>query len=88
MGCMRRSWAVLVAAALVMPAAAARADVNQQNANVAWRQADQCTRDALKKFPDHTPEANAQRDVARRQCLRNHKLPEPAAAAPPAEESQ
>jgi hypothetical protein len=84
---MRRASAVLIAAALLAPAAAARADVNQQNANTAWRAADQCLHDARKKFPDHTQEANAQRETARRECLRNHKLPEPAAAAPPLENS-
>ncbi len=84
---MRRGLTMLIAAALLAPAAIARADVNQQNANAAWRQADQCLHDALKKFPDHTPEGNAQRETARRECLRNHKLPEPTAAAPPAEDS-
>jgi hypothetical protein len=79
---------MLLAAALAMPVAAARADVNQQNANKAWRQADKCAQDAVKKFPDHTPEGNAQREAARRQCLRDNKLPEPAASAPPTETPQ
>jgi hypothetical protein len=83
---MRCAWAMLLGAALLVPAVA-RAEINQQNANAAWRQANQCQTDARKKFPDHTPEGNAQRDAARRECLRNHKLPEPAAAAPPLEEA-
>jgi hypothetical protein len=82
---MRWFCAMLVAAALTVPAAVVRADVNQQSAGAAWRQADQCAREAMKKFPDHTPAGNAKRDAARRACLRDHKLPEPAAAAPPSE---
>jgi len=84
---MKSGWALLIAAALLVPAGAARADVNQQNANAAWHEADQCLHDALKKFPDHTPQGNAQREAARRECLRNHKLPEPTAAAPAPEDS-
>jgi hypothetical protein len=71
---------MLLAVALMVPAGPGRAEVNQQNATTAWRQADQCARDAFQKFPDHTPDGNAQREAARRVCLRNHKLPEPAAA--------
>lgn len=70
----------LVAAALALPFAGAHADVNQQHSNEAWKQATRCTQDAFKKFPDYTPEGNAQRETARRECLRNFKIPEPAAA--------
>lgn len=70
---------MMLLAAAMLPAGLARADIYQQDANAAWRQADLCSRDAFKKFPDHTPDANAQRETARRECLRNHKLPLPAA---------
>jgi hypothetical protein len=72
---------VLLAVVILLPASIARADVNQQDANFSWRQSDKCMRDALKQFPDHTPQGNAKREAARLQCLRNHKLPAPASAA-------
>lgn len=68
---------MMLAAVLLLPGGIARAEVNQQNASAAWRQADLCTRAAFKKFPDHTPQGNAERETARRECLRNHKLPAP-----------
>ena len=74
---------MLMAALLLLPAWLSRADVHQQDANAAWHQADQCARDAAKKFPDHTREANVEREAARIQCLRNHKLPAPTAAGTP-----
>jgi hypothetical protein len=69
---------MMLAAAVLLPGGVAHADVNVRNANTAWEQADLCARDAFKKFPDHTPQGNAERETARRECLRNHKLPAPA----------
>ena len=43
----------------------------------AWHATDDCARDSLKKFPDHTPESNAKREAFRRTCLRNHKIAAP-----------
>jgi hypothetical protein len=71
---------MLVAAALAPPLGGARAKMTQQQSNAAWKQATRCAQDAFKKFPDYTPAANAQRETARRECLRNHKLPAPAPA--------
>ena len=73
---------MLLLAAMMLPPAAVRADVYQQDADAAWRQADLCAHDAFKKFPDHTPDGNARRETSRRQCLRNHKLPVPATPQP------
>lgn len=70
-------------ALLVLLPVAARADMNQQNSNDAWRQADRCAHEAFQKYPDYTPDSNAKREVARRACLRDHHLPAPASAAVP-----
>lgn len=79
----RLAWLALAVASLLPLSAAA--DVNQKNANAAWRQADRCGHEAFVKYPDYTTEANAKREAARRACLREHRLPEPGnAAAPPA----
>ena len=67
----------LVAAAAALPLSPARADLNGKNATAAWHEADQCAHAALLKFPDYTPASNARREVARRACLRDHRLPEP-----------
>jgi hypothetical protein len=48
-----------------------------QNIETNWKNADQCAKDALSKFPDYTPEANAKREEFRRACLRSHSLPAP-----------
>jgi hypothetical protein len=68
----------IAAAALALASLPAVAvDINQQKASTAWKQTDLCARAAFKKFPDYTPESNAKREVARRTCLRDHKLPSP-----------
>ncbi|HXQ51765.1 MAG TPA: hypothetical protein VN802_11775 [Stellaceae bacterium] len=72
---------MLAGALLMLHGGPARADENQRKAGVAWKQADLCAHDSFKKFPDYTPESNAKRDAARRECLRNHKLPETGSAA-------
>jgi hypothetical protein len=72
-----------VAALLLLPCGLARADQNQIDANATWKQANLCAKDAFKKFPDYTAESNAKRDAARRECLRDHKLPDTGAALTP-----
>jgi hypothetical protein len=74
---LRMMLAIAVAAAL--PLIAARADPNQKDADAAWKTAGQCSQAAFKKFPDYTPDGNAKRESARLACLRDHKLPMPAA---------
>jgi hypothetical protein len=72
----------LAAGAIVLPAASAFADNNWKQSNALWRLMDTCTRAAQKQYPDHTPEAIAKRDQARRQCLRRSNLPGDADAPP------
>ena len=40
-----------------------------------WNASDRCAAQAQKQFPDYTPEANAKRDNAMKQCLANGYLP-------------
>jgi len=47
---------------------------SQQN-SIVWRDMRLCAQAALQRFPDHTPEANAQREEARLDCLRRNHLP-------------
>ena len=70
------STALLIAASLVlaMPPRLARADAQQQSFRV-WNQMADCARLAAKQYPDHTPEANAKREAARQNCLRQRHLP-------------
>lgn len=70
----------LSALATALPA---RADVLQQQSFSQWKVMTNCTTAATKQFPDHTPESNAKREAAREQCLRDHKIPVPAAAPAP-----
>ena len=83
MGVVARPSFILAAAmaAVLLSLMPARADDSQTNANMAWKQGDACARAAFKKFPDYTAESNAKREAARRTCLRNHRLPEPAPEA-------
>src|SRR5665213_516491 len=48
---------VTVAALALQSLPAVAADANQQKAAVAWKQTDLCAHQALKKYPDHTPES-------------------------------
>ena len=67
-----------VAVAAVVLAAAprlARADAQQQQSFSIWNQMADCARLAAKQYPDHTPEGNAKREVARQNCLRQRHLP-------------
>lgn len=75
----------IAVAALVMAAAPrlARADAQQQQSFSVWNQMNDCARLAAKQYPDHTPEGNAKREVARQNCLRQRHLPV-VPAVPPA----
>jgi ABC-type sugar transport system substrate-binding protein len=79
----------IAVAALVMAAAPrlARADAQQQQSFSVWNQMNDCARLAAKQYPDHTPEGNAKREVARQNCLRQRHLPV-VPAAPPAGSGQ
>jgi hypothetical protein len=51
------------------------ADANLTTSNARWKSMDSCARAAVKAFPDHTKEGNAQRDRYRQQCLAGNNLP-------------
>jgi hypothetical protein len=76
-------------AATLTPAAPrlARADAAQQQNFTAWAQMSTCAHQAAAKFPDHTPQGNAQREAARQECLRQHHLPV-TPTPPPAQSGQ
>jgi hypothetical protein len=42
-----------------------------------------CAQLAAQKYPDHTPEGNAQREAYRQNCLRQRHLPVTGAPPPP-----
>ena len=68
--------AIAVAAMTVTAAPRlARADAQQQQSFSIWNQMNDCARLAAKQYPDHTPEGNAKREVARQNCLRQRHLP-------------
>lgn len=73
---------VLLGLATLLPAPA-HADQRQGPSFGAWRVMDTCAKQANKQFPDHTPEANAQREAARQECLRANRLPVTAPVVPP-----
>lgn len=62
--------AALIAASLPAVALAG----NGQAAENAWRAADDCQRQAVRKFPDATASALAKRDAYVRKCLAAGKL--------------
>ncbi|HXR86689.1 MAG TPA: hypothetical protein VN728_06955 [Stellaceae bacterium] len=76
----------LWAAAVLLAAAPhlARAQSAQQQSFRAWDQMTACAQLAAQKYPDHTPEANAQREAYRQNCLRQRHLPVTGAPPPPA----
>jgi hypothetical protein len=74
---------VLLAAAL--GAGRAAADDKLRQSGVVWKAMDNCTRAAIKAYPDYTAEALAKREAQRRLCLRRGNLPGgDDAAVPPA----
>ena len=69
-------------AAAAMVAATATAGVGTDNTRIdapskRWHAADDCNREAFKKYPDYNQEGAAKRDAYVRQCLRDHRLPPP-----------
>jgi hypothetical protein len=76
-----RVQALLVAAALCA-AAPALAQVNSDQSNKRWRQADACVADANKKVPDHDLASQQKRDQLANDCMKLHKLPPLTNSAP------
>ena len=66
---------LLVAATALLGARPAIADANWKTSSAIWRQMDNCTKAALKAYPDYTHESNARREALRRNCLRSSNLP-------------
>jgi hypothetical protein len=66
---------MLTVGGVLPPTTSALADNNWKQSNAIWRQMDKCTRAAQKQYPDHTAEAIAKRDEARRRCFRSSNLP-------------
>jgi hypothetical protein len=73
-----RFLAVASAALLVSPAAHAVNQAVQQK----WAQMDRCTKAALQRYPDNTPDNYAKRDALARQCQRESHLPPRQGVAP------
>jgi hypothetical protein len=66
---------LVLAGAGALVAGADAASLREQQSNAAWHKQDVCAHDAFVKFPDYTPEGNAHRDQAMRDCERkNHVL--------------
>ena len=70
---------ISIAMAAAMTAATATAglgaDTRMDSPSKRWQAADQCNRDAFKKYPDYTQEGATKRDAYVRECLREHRLP-------------
>jgi hypothetical protein len=83
----RRLALLLVLLAAALAAERAAADDKLRQSDVVWKAMDNCTRAAIKAYPDYTAEALAKREAQRRLCLRRGNLPggddapAPAAAA-------
>jgi len=74
----RSIWiAILVAAAASAGAAVTRVGAANDSTIKRWHTADDCNREAFKKYPDYTQEGAAKRDAFLRACLRDHRLPPP-----------
>ena len=80
--------AVLLAALALAVPRPARADASQTQSFRIWSQMNACARLAAQKFPDHTPEGNAQREAYRQNCLRERHLPVVAVPPPQAGAAQ
>jgi hypothetical protein len=60
------------------------ASLREQQSDLTWHKQDICAHDAFAKFPDYTPEGNARRARATRDCERkNHVTPRAATTASP-----
>lgn len=60
----------------------AHADAQQTQSFTVWRQMQDCAQAAALRFPDHTPQANTNREAARQECLRLRHLPVTGATVP------
>jgi len=65
----------------LLTVAPAAADPRTES-NSVWALADRCAREAMRLFPDYTPQGNADRENYRRACLRANNEPAPNGPAP------
>jgi len=73
-------WIAAVVIAVAIAAGAMAAGMGPDNERIdnpskRWHAADDCNRQAFKKFPDYTQEGAAKREAFLRQCLRDKHLP-------------
>jgi hypothetical protein len=61
--------------ALAIPGSVMAASMNGNIMIRNWAASDRCSAAAQRQFPDYTPESNAKRDNAMKQCLANNYLP-------------
>ena len=66
---------LLALIAATLWAGRAAADDKLRQSDTAWKAMDNCTRAAIKAYPDYTAEALAKREAQRRLCLRRGNLP-------------
>ncbi len=77
---MKLKWfSVTLVLAVGIAAAAQATSVREKQSSAVWRKQDDCAHAAFLKFPDYTPESNANRDRATRACEDENHVP----ASPP-----
>ncbi len=71
----RRTALVALLLAPSVPSAAMATSINGHGMMNNWSASDRCAAAAQRQFPDYTPESNAKRDNAMKQCLAQGNLP-------------
>ena len=66
---------LLLLTALALSVGAAQATQQGTVAVAKWKTMDRCARQAQTAFPDFTPDSNAKRDAALKNCLNANNLP-------------
>jgi hypothetical protein len=74
---------LLLLMALALSIGAAQATQQGTVAIAKWKIMDKCARQAQAAFPDFSPDANAKRDAALKNCLNANNLPPRDPLAPP-----
>jgi hypothetical protein len=69
--------------ALALSIGAAQATQQGTGAILKWKTMDKCARQAQMAFPDFSPDSNAKRDAALKNCLNANNLPPREPLAPP-----
>jgi hypothetical protein len=66
---------LLLLATLALSIGAAQATQQGNGAIAKWKTMDKCARQAQTAFPDFSPDSNAKRDAALKNCLNANNLP-------------